>query len=275
MERILVTGAKGMLGRALREQCPSGCEVLAVDVEEMDVTSAQEVRRCFAEFGPEVVIHCAAMTDVDGCEADPDAAHRVNVAGTRNVVEACGAARLIHISTDFVFEGRRETPYAEEDAPAPISVYGRTKLAAEGCVRERGGNHAVVRTAWTFAPWGRNFVRSILRGAREKGRLRVVTDQVGSPTYAPDLAAALWQLIATDQRGVFHLTNSGIVSRYDFAREIVAAAGMGNVPVEPIESEELNQPAPRPAFSALANTKLPALRHYREALADCIARTAV
>jgi dTDP-4-dehydrorhamnose reductase len=274
MERILVTGAKGMLGRALREQCPSGCEVLAVDVEEMDVTSAQEVRRCFAEFGPEVVIHCAAMTDVDGCEADPDAAHRVNVAGTRNVVEACGAARLIHISTDFVFEGRRETPYAEEDAPAPISVYGRTKLAAEGCVRERGGNHAVVRTAWTFAPWGRNFVRSILRGAREKGRLRVVTDQVGSPTYAPDLAAALWQLIATDQRGVFHLTNSGIVSRYDFAREIVAAAGMGNVPVEPIESEELNQPAPRPAFSALANTKLPALRHYREALADCIARTA-
>jgi dTDP-4-dehydrorhamnose reductase len=154
-------------------------------------------------------------------------------------------------------------------------VYGRTKLAAEGCVRERGGNHAVVRTAWTFAPWGRNFVRSILRGAREKGRLRVVTDQVGSPTYAPDLAAALWQLIATDQRGVFHLTNSGIVSRYDFAREIVAAAGMGNVPVEPIESEELNQPAPRPAFSALANTKLPALRHYREALADCIARTAV
>jgi dTDP-4-dehydrorhamnose reductase len=275
MERILVTGAKGMLGRALREQCPSGCEVLAVDVEEMDVTSAQEVRRCFAEFGPEVVIHCAAMTDVDGCEADPDAAHRVNVAGTRNVVEACGAARLIHVSTDFVFDGRRETPYAEEDAPAPISVYGRTKLAAEGCVRERGGNHAVVRTAWTFAPWGRNFVRSILKAAREKGRLRVVTDQVGSPTYAPDLAAALWQLIATDQRGVFHLTNSGIVSRYDFAREIVAAAGMGNVPVEPIESEELNQPAPRPAFSALANTKLPALRHYREALADCIARTAV
>jgi len=269
MERVLITGAKGMLGRALREQRPSEYEVLAVDVEEVDVTSLPDVRRCFSGFAPEAVIHCAAMTDVDGCEADPDAAHRVNVEGTRNVIGSCGAARLIHISTDFVFDGRRDTPYAEDDPPAPISVYGRTKLAAEECVRQRAGSDAIVRTA--FAPWGRNFVRSILRAAREKGRLRVVADQVGSPTYAPDLAAALWQLVATNQRGVFHLVNSGTVSRYDFAREILAGAGLSHVPVEPILSVELSQPAARPAYSALANTRLPALRHYREALAECLA----
>ncbi|MBM3474519.1 MAG: dTDP-4-dehydrorhamnose reductase [Armatimonadetes bacterium] len=272
MNRILITGAKGMLGRALMEQRPSQYDVLGVDVEEVDVTSVRDVRRCLAGFRPDAVIHCAAMTDVDGCETDPDSARRINVEGTRNVVEACGDARLIHVSTDFVFDGRRTTPYAEDDLPAPIGVYGSTKLAAEDCVREAAPDHAIVRTAWTFAPWGRNFVLSILRAAREQGRLRVVADQVGSPTYAPDLAAALWRLVAADRGGTFHLVNSGVVSRYDFAREVVIAAGMGDVPVEPITSAELNQPAMRPPYSALANTKLPALRHYREALADCVAR---
>ncbi|MBM3474955.1 MAG: dTDP-4-dehydrorhamnose reductase [Armatimonadetes bacterium] len=236
------------------------------------MTSVRDVRRCLAGFRPDAVIHCAAMTDVDGCETDPDSARRINLEGTRNVVEGCGDARLIHLSTDFVFDGRRTTPYAEDDLPAPISVYGSTKLAAEDCVREAAPDHAIVRTAWTFGPWGRNFVLSILRAAREQGRLQVVADQVGSPTYAPDLAAALWRLVATDRRGVFHLVNSGVVSRYDFAREIVIAAGMGDVPVEAVTSAELNQPAMRPPYSALANTKLPALRHYREALADCLAR---
>jgi len=274
MTRILITGGKGMLGRALLEQRPSGLTVLAVDVDELDVASPDAVRLCLRDFGPDAVIHCAAMTDVDGCETDPDAAQRANAEASANVAGACGdTVRIVAVSTDFVFDGRRTEPYHEDDPPAPISVYGRTKLAGEGRVRALARNHAVVRTAWTFAPWGRNFVLSILRAAREKGRLRVVDDQVGSPTYAPDLAGALWRLVATDERGTFHLTNSGVVSRYDFAREIVAAAGMTHVPVEPIKSADLAQPAARPAYSALANTRLPALRHYREALADCIART--
>jgi len=129
-----------------------------------------------------------------------------------------------------------------------------------------------VRTAWTFAPWGHNFVRSILRNARERPELRVVDDQLGSPTYAPDLAEGLWSLIATGAYGTYHMTNQGVVSRYDFAREILAAAGLSHVPVVAIKSAELNQPAKRPAYSALANTKLPPLRPYREALADCLAR---
>jgi dTDP-4-dehydrorhamnose reductase len=270
--RVLITGGKGMLGRALVESRPAECSVLAVDVDEVDVADAEAVRRCVAGFRPNAVIHCAALTNVDGCETEPEAAWRVNVQGAENVAAACGnAVRLIHLSTDFVFDGRKTQPYVEGDPPAPISVYGRTKLESEERVRALAANRAVVRTAWTFAPWGRNFVRSILRAARERGALRVVDDQIGSPTYAPDLARALWQLAAHDRCGTFHLTNSGVVSRYEFAREIVVAAGMGHVPVEPIRSADLAQPAARPAYSALANTKLPPLRHYREALADCVA----
>jgi dTDP-4-dehydrorhamnose reductase len=270
--RILITGGKGMLGRALVQSRPAECSVLAVDVDELDVVDADALRRCVADFRPDAIIHCAALTNVDGCETDPEAAWRVNVQGAENVAAACGdALRLIHLSTDFVFDGRKTRPYIEDDPPAPISVYGRTKLESEERVRALAANHAVVRTAWTFAPWGHNFVRSILRAAREKGSLRVVDDQTGSPTYAPDLARALWRLAAEHRRGTFHLTNSGTVSRYEFAREIVAAAGMDRVPVEPIKSADLAQPAARPAYSALANTKLPPLRHYREALADCIA----
>jgi len=273
LTRILITGAKGMLGRALLARRPPGFDVLPVDVDEVDVTSREAVRQCFADFGPDAVIHCAAMTDVDGCEADPDAARRINADGARNVAATCAdTVRLVAISTDFVFDGRKAEPYVEDHRPAPISVYGSTKLAGEEHVRALAANHAIVRTAWTFAPWGRNFVLSILRAAREKGRLRVVDDQVGSPTYTPDLAEALWRLVAGDDRGTFHLVNSGIVSRFGFAREIVAAAGLGDVPVEPIGSADLAQPARRPPYSALANTKLPPLRHYREALADCIAR---
>jgi dTDP-4-dehydrorhamnose reductase len=274
MTRILITGGKGMLGRALVERRPAAFTVLEVDVDELDVTSADAVRSCFRDFAPEAVIHCAAMTDVDGCETDPDAARRANVEGAAVVAAACaGSVRMVYISTDFVFDGGRTEPYREDDVAEPLSVYGRTKLAGEQRVRALAANHAVVRTAWTFAPWGRNFVLSILRAARERGRLRVVDDQVGSPTYAPDLAEALWRLVGTDEQGTFHLTNAGVVSRFDFAREIVTAAGLGHVPVEPIRSEELAQPAARPAYSALANTRWPALRHYREALADCIART--
>jgi dTDP-4-dehydrorhamnose reductase len=262
-----------MLGRALRERLPEGVEALFVDLDELDVTDSGAVAAAVADFGPGTVLHCAAMTDVDGCETDPERARLVNVEGTRNVASACGdRVRLVHVSTDFVFEGEAGRPYDEEAATAPISEYGRTKLEAERLVRGLCPNHAIARTAWTFAPWGRNFVRSILRAARERGSLRVVTDQVGSPTYALDSAEALWRLASSEARGTFHVVNSGIVSRCEFAREICMAAGLTDVAIEPIRSADLGQPARRPAYSALANTKLPPLRDYHEALADCLRR---
>lgn len=273
MTRVLVTGGKGMLGRALVERRPPKVEILAVDVDELDVTSAAAVRACFADFSPQAVIHCAALTDVDGCETDPEAARLVNVEGTQNIATACGhTIRLIHISTDFVFDGQKNAPYAEDDPPRPINAYGASKLAAEERVLTLAANYAIVRTAWTFAPWGRNFVLAILEAARKTRHLRVVADQTGSPTYALDLAGALWQLLAQERRGTFHLVNSGVVSRYEFAREIVEAASLGDVTIQPIRSADLSQPALRPSYSALANTKLPPLRHYRQALVDCLAR---
>ena len=280
MERILVTGGKGMLGTAIAERFPSDeAELLLLDLPELDVTADEIVGDQMRAWRPDLAVHCAAMTDVDGCETDPEAARRVNELGTEIVAAQCAArgCPLIHLSTDIVFDGEKTTPYVEEDPPAPISVYGRSKLRAEEHVRRLVGNHYIVRTAWTFAPWGHNFVRSILRVARERGELSVVDDQVGSPTYAPDLAEGLWRLSRTQAFGTYHMTNSGVVSRYQFAREILARAGMADVPVRPIKSAELNQPAARPASSALASDRLsqvgiPPLRAYQEALTECIER---
>jgi dTDP-4-dehydrorhamnose reductase len=279
MERILVTGGKGMLGTAIAERLADQADLLLVDYEEMDVADRDSVRRRFREFRPELVIHCAAMTDVDGCERDPAAAHRVNEGGTEIVAAECSAAAcpLVHVSTDFVFDGGKGVPYVEDDQPSPISAYGRSKLGAEEHVRRLVENHYIVRTAWSFAPWGHNFVLSILRFARERGELRVVDDQVGSPTYTPDLADGIRRLTRTGAFGTYHMTNSGVVSRYQFAREILSLAGMGSVPVEPIKSHELEQPAARPPFSALQSDRLAGagvapLRPYREALAECVRR---
>jgi len=280
MKRVLVTGGKGMLGTAIAERFPSEeAELLLLDLPEFDVTDGEAVRDQVRAWRPDLAVHCAAMTDVDGCETDPEAARRVNEVGTEIVAAQCAAhgCPLIHISTDFVFDGEKATPYVEDDPPRPISVYGRSKLRAEGHVRRLVGNHYIVRTAWTFAPWGHNFVLSILRLARDRGELAVVDDQVGSPTYAPDLADGLWRLSRTPAFGTYHMTNSGIVSRYRFAREALARAGMADVPVRAIKSAELNQPAARPAFSALASDRLsqigiPPLRPYQEALSECLDR---
>jgi dTDP-4-dehydrorhamnose reductase len=280
MQRILVTGGKGMLGTAIAERFPRDeAKLLLLDLPEFDVTEPEAVGDRIGTSRPDLVIHCAAMTDVDGCETNPDAAFRVNSLGTENVAAGCAAAGcpLVHISTDFVFDGRKTTPYTEDDAPAPISVYGSSKLRAEEAVRRRLPRHFIVRTAWSFAPWGRNFVRTILRLARERGELRVVDDQVGSPTYTPDLADGLWRLSRSQAFGTYHMTNGGVVSRHWFAREILSLAGMGEVPIAPIASDDLDQPARRPAYSALASDRLqkigvPPLRPYQEALTECVER---
>jgi dTDP-4-dehydrorhamnose reductase len=279
VKHILVTGGRGMLGTAVAQRFPSReAELLLLDLPELDVTRPETVRAPLRRFRAEAVVHCAAMTDVDGCETDPNAAYRINAYGTFVLAVECAEARvpLVYLSTDFVFDGQKGSAYAEDDEPSPINTYGWSKLAGEEIVRRLVARHCIVRTAWTFAPWGHNFVRSILRVARERPELEVVDDQVGSPTYAPDLAEGLWRLIAAEAQGTFHLTNPGVVSRCQFARDIVAAAGL-EVPVRPIKSADLKQPARRPQFAPLASTRLAAvgmgpLRPYREALAECVTR---
>jgi dTDP-4-dehydrorhamnose reductase len=223
------------------------------------------------------VIHAAAATDVDGCERDPAMAMAVNAEGTRRVADGCrrSGAALVYVSTDFVFDGRKTCPYTETDEPAPLSVYGRSKAAGEQAVRETTPRWVIARTAWLYGALGRNFVKTILGKAAGGGPLRVVDDQVGSPTYARDLAGALVRVLERNLDGVFHLTNSGSCSWYDFTREILRQGGFGHVPVSPMSSEELGRPARRPAFSVLANAAWhaagePVLRPWPEALTDML-----
>lgn len=279
--RFAVTGAGGMLGRELvREAGERGLDLVAWDRAAADVTDAAAVARAVDAARPDVVLHAAAWTDVDGCEGDPDRASRVNGVGTANVASACRAAgcRLVTVSTDYVFRGDRDGPYAESDPPAPISAYGRSKLAAEKATLALGDAGAVARTAWVYADHGKNFLLTMLKLGRERREVRVVDDQRGSPTFAADLAAALLDLAAVGGSGIYHVTNAGSVTWNGFARRIFALAGM-DVDVIPVTSAEFPRPAPRPASSVLANTRfaregLPAVPAWEDGLERCLARLA-
>lgn len=267
--RIAITGAKGQLGTSL-EKALTGEEVLLMDLPDHDITRV-DVIPLIAKFAPHIVIHAAAMTDVDGCELDPDAAFRVNALGTQNVALACqrcGAA-MVYISTDYVFDGAKGEVYWEFDEPNPISVYGQSKLAGERTVQALMQRFYIVRTAWLYARGGNNFVTKILHLAQERDELAVVTAEVGSPTYAPDLAAAIVQLIEHPLYGVYHLANEGSCSRYEFARKVLDYAGLADYPLRPIESYP--RPAQPPAYAPLRNfaaaTQLGiVLRPWEEAL---------
>jgi dTDP-4-dehydrorhamnose reductase len=226
------------------------------DLPELDIGDPQAVRERIAAARPAVVINCAAYTNVDGAEAAEAEAHRVNAEAVGHVAAACAAvdALLVHFSTDYVFDGTAEHPYAEDDPANPQSAYGRTKWAGEEALRRSGARHLLVRTSWLFGPCGRNFVAAILEKARAGERLRVVGDQVGSPTYAADLVIAVEKLLAGGARGTFHFANSGACSWFDFAREILAKADL-TVAEEQITTAELGRPAPRPAYSVLATSR--------------------
>ena len=252
--RIAVTGAEGMLGRELvRAAAARGVDVVAWDLPAFDVTDADIVRRAMDAARPGVVIHAAAWTDVDGCEADPDRAFRVNGTGTAHVAAACRerGARLVTVSTDYVFDGEKDGPYAEDDTPSPLSVYGWSKLAAEQATRELGETGCVVRTAWLYADHGRNFLLTMLRLAGERRMIEVVDDQRGCPTFAADLAEALLAVAAADVSGVIHVVNGGATTWHGFAREIFAGAGL-DVGVKAVTTERFPRPAPRPRNSVLA-----------------------
>lgn len=270
--RILITGANGQLGRALRPLL-AGHELLGIDLPDVDITDPAHIDAAFGDFVPELVIHCAAYTDVDGCARNPALANRVNSMGTQRVAQACQAvgAEMVHISTNEVFAGTRPEGYEEWYPLAPINAYGRSKAAAEHHVRSILPAHYIVRTAWLYAQGGRNFIHAILRRARETGELAVVTDEVANPTYVVDLAEAIVQLVGAGQHGTYHLTNAGAVSRWAFANEIIERAGLTGVVNRPILSASFERASSPPPFAELLNTNAAALgielRSWQEALA--------
>ncbi len=274
--RVLITGAKGQLGRALLEQFKQGA-VLPADLPECDVTDRACVTQTVTAFKPDVVIHAAAMTNVDGCARDPDAAYRANALGAQYVALACQQVRcaMVYISTNEVFDGAKTEPYLEFDAPNPINTYARSKLAGENIVRDLLARFYIVRTAWLYGQGGNHFVRKIIQRADEVGQLAVVTDEVGSPTYADDLAYAIHQLIQTDVYGVYHFVNDGVASRFDFACETLRRAGRGHVRVEPIKLADYPRPSTPPPYTPLRNfcgaAQGISFRPWQDALAEYIA----
>lgn len=271
--RILITGANGQLGRALPPFL-NNHDLLGVDLPEVDITDTSQVATTFHHFAPELVIHCAAYTDVDGCARDPALAHRVNALGTQRIALACRAqgAAMVHVSTNEVFAGDRPAGYEEWQPLAPVNAYGRSKAAAEYHVRSILPAHFIVRTSWLYAEGGRNFIHAILRRARETGQLAVVTDEVANPTYVVDLAEAIGRLVQTGQYGTYHLTNAGACSRWAFANEILRQAGLTQVVNKPILSASFKRASSPPPFAELLNLNAAALgiepRAWPEALAD-------
>lgn len=248
--RIAITGADGQLGQSL--QAILGAEpVLALTRATGDVTDPRTIE-VIADWQPDTVVHAAAMTNVDGCERDPEAAFRVNGIGTRNVALACqqAGAAMLYVSTDYVFDGTKGAPYWEWDATNPISVYGASKLAGETYVHHLLNRFWIVRTAWVYCRGHGNFVTKMLRLAQERQRLQVVTTEVGSPTYAPDLAAAIARLLHLPLYGTYHLTNAGHCSRYELASKLIELAGLPAV-VEPVN--HYPRAARPPAFAPLCN----------------------
>jgi len=286
--KVLITGISGMLGVDLYKTLREEYEVVGLDLKDFpstslsspplhkaDITDGHGVRELFRQLAPDFVIHTAAYTDVDGCEKNPDRAHRVNALGTRNIALICQEKNipLVYVSTDFVFDGKKNYPYAELDEPHPLNVYGRSKLAGENYIRSLLEGYFIVRTSWLYGQHGKNFVETILRLAEEKEVLTVVGDQVGSPTYSRDLAQEMKKLASGSSYGIYHITNSGSCNWYEFAREILKLAEIKGVKVKPITSKELNRPARRPQFSVLkSSSSRPGagntMRPWKEALKE-------
>lgn len=283
--KILITGSKGQLGTQLINVLKNGkseigtipvevqnTELVGYDVDELDIVKINCVREVLKKEMPQVVINCAAYTNVDGCESNYDLAFKINSLGPRNLAMVCEeiGAKLIHISTDYVFKGDGTIPYKECDLTNPVSAYGKTKLLGEQFVREFSNKYFIVRTSWLYGYNGNNFVKTIMKAAAEKGHLTVVDDQRGNPTNAEDLSHHIAMLIPTEEYGVYHCTGEGECSWYDFAKAIVEYSEI-NCTVDPITSDQLNRAAKRPSFSSLDNMMLRStvgneMREWKQAL---------
>ena len=290
--KILITGAGGMLGTDLAKALDQSFDVVGLDrrpaphlsvpLEICDLTQARRTQDCIVGYKPGLVIHCAAMTDVDYCEDHHDEALEQNVEATKNVVAACNEADvpLIFFSTDYVFNGQKKGPYVEMDTPDPVSFYGTSKKLAEDFILQNAKRAVIFRISWLFGVHGRSFPRSILRQAVEVKKLTVVSDQTGNPTYSKDVAEALGQLLQAKKsvfsdgvKEIYHLANSGTTHWADLARFILAEAGLKDVTVEDISSNTLKRPAPRPTNSVLSVAKVKkelgiSMRSWQEAIRD-------
>lgn len=280
--RVLVIGNRGQLGSDVIEvlERNHGLAVLGIDYPDIDITDPVSTELVFGGFDPDFVINCAAYTAVDDAESDEEAAFAVNGLGPRLVAQECrkAGAWLVHVSTDYVFDGTAASPYAEDATPDPSGAYGRTKLAGELGVQETiPDSHYLVRTAWLYGRNGSNFVKTMLRLEKERDTVSVVTDQLGQPTYSRDLAEHIGLLLDRHPApGTYHGTNAGEVSWYDFAREIFLLAGADPDRVMPTTSADFERPAPRPAYSVLGHERwfeqdLPEMRPWREALETAFA----
>ena len=284
--KILVTGAKGMMGSDLVKVLSQKKEynLTGATRSDFDITDYSQTLQFLKDKRPDIVIHAAAYTKVDDCESHSETAYKVNEAGTKNIASGCKDinAKLICISTDYIFNGRKNTPYLENDMPEPLSVYGDSKLKGELAVQDILNDFIIVRTSWLFGKNGNNFIKAILKQVDKAQKdnsvaagfsLRVVNDQTGSPTYTIDLSHAIEKLISCNAKGIFNITNSGECSWYQFAKKILELAGIKGVEVVPIKTKELNRPAPRPAYSVLdcskfKNTTNYQMRHWEDALKD-------
>ena len=276
-QSIVVTGAAGMLGAALMDPVPAEVTVTGVDLVQGDLSLLDGARSALQPHSPEVVVHCAAFTDVEGCTEQPARAHQHNAIATGNVAQVCAdlGARLLYISTDYVFDGTKGQPYTEDDQPHPLNAYGESKLAGERAVAELADNWLIVRTQWMFGPHSVDFVDSIMAQARDGQELQVVADEFSSPTYSCDLAAALWKVALSDVQGIIHLTNSGYCSPAQLAHHILATAGLSSVRVTDMPATDWPSPTKRPQFAVLDNRRwqelgFTPLRPWQEAVAEYV-----
>lgn len=280
---VAVTGASGMLGQEVCRTAPRWATVVSLTRADGDLSVAEEATEALSGAAPDFVVHCAAYTDVDGATRHPEAARRGNVVATRNVARVADefGAGLLFVSTDYVFDGGSDRPCVESTPPSPINVYGRTKLEAEG-EAAHVDRHLIVRTQWLFGPGRRNFVEAILDAARAGKSLRVVQNEHGHPTYAPDLAPGLWRLMERAWRseasatGIVHMTNSGVCTRLELAQAALREAGLGGTEITGIDSDQWPSPTRRPLNAVLESERLEALglaplRHWSEALRDYVA----
>lgn len=276
--RAVVLGGAGMLGKVLTPTLvDAGWEVDAYDVADADITQPEEIRALLTSSRPEVVVHAAAMTDVDGCEREPDRAYAVNALGTRNVAAVCRDldAALLYVSTDFVFNGAKREPYQEDDAIAPLCAYGRSKAWGEQFVRELTTRHWVVRTQWLYGPGGNNFVDTMRRLFGERDEVKVVADQIGSPTATVDLAAAIRRILEAGGHGTYHAACRGETSWFGLAEAVARHLGYQGK-LLPVTAAEWGAPAARPPYSVLRNYHLELTigdpcRDWEAALADHLA----
>ena len=283
--RSLVVGSAGQLGTDLLSiMADRGLDAVGVDLPHIDITQRDSVAAVLADLRPDVVINAAAFTAVDAAEDDEETAHAINALGAGLIAEAVAQlpdTRLLHVSTDYVFDGNADDPYAEDTQPSPQSAYGRTKLAGEELVqRTLLDRHYIIRTAWLYGEHGQNFVKTMIRLAGERDTVSVVTDQVGQPTWSHDLAEHLIALAAAPApAGIYHGTNSGQCSWYEFTREIFSLIGADPDRVLPTDSSAFSRPAPRPSFSVLGHdgwqrAGLAPMRSWREAAAEAVPRIA-